>query len=230
MTHNDSARAKKIPRLVLAAAEAITAPTQAIYAFPPNRATLGGTAYLIVGESNTLVDCPAWDDTNHQFLQAQGGIHQLFLTHRGAIAKAKEIQQAFNCEVIMQEQEVYLLPGMTITTFAQERTLSADLRAIWTPGHSPGSACLHYANFGGVLFSGRHLLLNPNGTLSPIQTAKTFHWRRQQRSLQQLVDQFSAETLQIVCPGANTGFLRGRLYVETAYAALTQAAIANLAP
>jgi glyoxylase-like metal-dependent hydrolase (beta-lactamase superfamily II) len=215
-----------MPRLVVASDQTTVATkAQAIYAFPPNRATLGGTAYFILGETNTLVDCPAWNDTHHQFLQAQGGVHQLFLTHRGAIAKVKEIQQAFNCAVVMQEQEAYLLPGITITSFQQELSLSSGDRAIWTPGHSPGSACLYSPNFGGVLFSGRHLLPTPNGTIAPIQTAKTFHWRRQQRSLQQLIERFNADTLQIICPGANIGFLRGKLFVESAYEKLTQAAI-----
>src|SRR5690625_7938194 len=32
-----------------------------------------------------------------------------------------------------------------------------DLRAVWTPGHSPGHLCLHLAD-GDVLFTGDHVL------------------------------------------------------------------------
>jgi hypothetical protein len=74
-----------------------------------------------------------------------------------------------------------------------------------------------------VLFSGRHLLPNPQGKLMPIQTAKTFHWLRQLRSVQRLLDEFSRDTLQYVCPGANTGFLRGNYLVDNAYQQLAVA-------
>ena len=55
----------KAPRLVL----------PSIYAFGPNRETLGGTAYLIVENTgNILVDCPLWEEKNQDFLQSQGGV------------------------------------------------------------------------------------------------------------------------------------------------------------
>ncbi|PSB28959.1 MBL fold metallo-hydrolase [Stenomitos frigidus] len=189
----------------------------AIFAFPPNRETLGGTAYLIVEAVNILVDCPAWNDVTQNFLQAQGGVHTLFLTHRGGIGQARQIQQALGCQIVMQEQEVYLLPGLTVTPFGQTLTLTPKSYALWTPGHSPGSSCLHHSDYGGVLFSGRHLLPSPQGNLSPLKTPKTFHWRRQLNSVQMLLDQFTPETLQSICPGANIGFLRGRSLVENAY-------------
>ncbi len=224
MTHQPEALSptpKKLPRLVLSQDSLGQAP--AIYAFPPNRATLGGTAYLIVGEVNILVDCPAWDKTNQEFIQTQGGIEFLFITHRGAIAQAKELQQSFGCQIVVQEQEAYLLPGLQLSPFQRDVDLSNDIQAIWTPGYSPGSACLYYKPLQGVLFSGRHLLPRPDGQLALIRQAKTFHWPRQQRSLQQLVQRFSPSTLEIICPGANTGFLRGRSCIESAYAQLVAA-------
>ena len=51
----------------------------------------------------------------------------------------------------------------------------------------------------------------------PLRTAKTFHWRRQLRSVAQLRDRFSPETLSLICPGASTGFLRGQRGIEAAY-------------
>ncbi len=93
---------------------------------------------------------------------------------------------------------------------------------MWTSGHSPGSACLYYSPFGGVLFSGRHLLPAPDGKLKPLKTAKTFHWRRQTQNVQSLLTKFSPETLSWICPGANIGFLRGKLAVDQAYQRLSQ--------
>lgn len=79
---------------------------ETIFAFPPNRDTLGGTAYLIVGNSaNLLIDCPALNETNEQFIRQKGGVSLLFLTHRGGIGRAQEIQKTFGCTIVVQEQE-----------------------------------------------------------------------------------------------------------------------------
>lgn len=191
---------------------------ESIFAFPPNRDTLGGTSYFIVrNECNILIDCPALDQTNQDFLGAHGGIRWLFLTNRGAIGKTSEIQQTFGCEVLIQEQEAYLLPGLTVTTFSQEFTLNAATQVIWTPGHSPGSSCLYYSELEGILFSGRHLVPNQQGQPVPLRTAKTFHWPRQIQSFRFLLERFTPETLRYICPGANTGFLRGKRAIDQAY-------------
>lgn len=196
---------------------------ESIFAFPPNRDTLGATAYFIVkNEANILLDCPAWDEENQQFLREQGGIQWLFLSHRGGIGKAKEIQQTFGCEVLIQEQEAYLLPGLKVTTFQKEFTLTPSSQVIWTPGHSPGSSCLYDSDFGGVLFTGRHLLPDRHGDPVPLRTSKTFHWPRQIQSVRLLVERFTNETLNYICPGANTGFLRGQRAIAQAYQKLAQ--------
>ncbi|HEY9847906.1 MAG TPA: MBL fold metallo-hydrolase [Leptolyngbyaceae cyanobacterium] len=194
-----------------------------IFAFPPNRDTLGATAYLIVeNQTNILVDCPAWDEENQEFLKERGGISCLFITHRGGIGKVKEIQQYFGCAVLIQEQEAYLLPKIDVTSFGKEYELTPQIQAIWTPGHSPGSSCLYYSREGGVLFSGRHLIPDRQGLPVPLRTSKTFHWWRQINSVKLLRERFSPETLNLICPGANTGFLRGKKAIEQAYKALAQ--------
>ncbi|MDJ0560403.1 MAG: MBL fold metallo-hydrolase, partial [Microcystis sp. M53599_WE4] len=95
--------------------------------------------------------------------------------------------------------------------------LSPTCSCFWTPGHSPGSSCLYWQRHGGVLFTGRHLLPDTKGQPRPLQTAKTFHWPRQLRSQKIILDRFSPETLSYLCPGANTGFLRGRGIIDRAY-------------
>lgn len=213
-------RPTKPPRLVLQ--DEMGDRPSAIYAFPPNRDTLGGTAYLLMESANILIDCPAWDDPTHAFLEAQGGVQWLFLTHRDSIGRAKEVQKALSCAIVIQEQEAYLLPDSSITAFQHDFTVTSQTRALWTAGHTPGSACLYHAGFGGVLFTGRHLLPTPQGQLAPIKTAKTFHWPRQQRNVQKLVEIFTPDTLQWICPGANLGFLRGKLAVAEGYQQLQQ--------
>lgn len=192
-----------------------------VYGFPPNRETLGGTAYLIVeNDDNTLIDPPFWTDTTQDWLKGQGGVKRLILTHRGAIARIADIQRAFNCEVIIHAQEAYLLPQVAVTTFDHHLSVTKTLEILWTPGHSPGSACVYWHSQGGVLFTGRHLLPTANGELAPIKTATTFHWPRQLGSVEVLKDFCRHKPLSYLCPGANIGFLRGTLAIANAQAVL----------
>ncbi|MBD2092185.1 MBL fold metallo-hydrolase [Microcoleus sp. FACHB-1515] len=204
-----------------------------IFAFAPNRDTLGGTAYLIVENSadaakdastakNLLIDAPAWNDETQEFLQQQGGVQRLFLTHRGGHGKAIEIQKTFGCEIVVQEQEAYLLPNLEVTTFEREMQLSSSARALWTPGHSPGSACLHWSAQGGILFTGRHLLPTAQADPAPLRSAKTFHWPRQIQSTRRILEAFSPESLAFICPGASSGYLRGKGAIDRAYDRLAQ--------
>jgi glyoxylase-like metal-dependent hydrolase (beta-lactamase superfamily II) len=222
------------PHVVLAADQPSP---HTIFAFAPNRDTLGGTAYLIVekplanwgnlenqdnreNQGNILIDCPIWNDANQEFLQQQG-VRWLFLTHRGAIGQVRAIQAALDCDIVIQAQEAYLLPGLKVTSFAQEFIFTPNSHAFWTAGHSPGSACLYHRP-SGILFSGRHLLPDRHGRPVPLRTAKTFHWPRQQRNVQRLLDQFTPETLKFICPGASIGMLRGEFAIAQAYEQLQQ--------
>ena len=203
----------KVARLVL----------PGIFAFAPNRDTLGATSYLIVDKSgNILFDCPSWNEANQEFIQSQGRIKSLVISHRGGIGKnVLQMQQALECSVIMQEQEAYLLPEVEVTSFADSLTLDSDLELIWTPGHSPGSSCLYSKQQGGILFTGRHLLPKSPTEIVPLRTPKTFHWGRQLKSIGALRDRFDSTTLKYILPGANTGYLRGKGYLGDAYEQLS---------
>jgi glyoxylase-like metal-dependent hydrolase (beta-lactamase superfamily II) len=216
-------RPAKAPRLVLTEETCAQDRLVPIFAFPPNRDTLGGTSYLIVEkDGNVLIDCPAWDEQSRSFLDAQGGVKQLVITHRGGIGKVRDIQSAFHCDVIIQEQEAYLLPNLKVTPFQENLIISPHLEVIWTSGHSPGTACVYLNACGGVLFSGRHLVVDSQGNPVPLRTAKTFHWLRQIRNVQKLLDRFDRDTLNWICPGGNIGLLRGKSAIEHAYEKLAQ--------
>lgn len=199
-----------------------------LYAFAPNRDTLGGTAYFIVDNDsegspqNLLIDTPPWDETTQQFLAEQGGARWLMITHRTAMGKAASLQKHLGCEVVIQEQEAYLLPDTPTTTFQQNFRFTPHMEALWTPGYSPGSACVYDKRYGGVLFTGRHLLPNRQGQPEPLRFSKTFHWPRHLRQVEALKTRFSPETLAHLCPAANTGFLRGQRTIDNAYAQLQQ--------
>ncbi|NEZ62239.1 MBL fold metallo-hydrolase [Leptolyngbyaceae cyanobacterium CCMR0082] len=220
-TTSETARSNtKLPRSVFGA-------DTNVYAFPPNRETLGGTAYLItyaptpdsnsVARSNILVDCPALTDTNLNFIAEQGGLQWLVITHRGGSSHVRDWQSQFGCDVVLQEQEAYLLPQIETRTFHHALTLTPRHKLLWTPGHSPGSVCLYNADQGGILFSGRHVLPTRQGGATPLRVSKTFHWPRQLKHVQRLLDKFTPQTLSYICPGANIGFLRGKQFIDDAY-------------
>jgi hypothetical protein len=206
LTNVSSNRVSKAPRQIL----------NDLFAFSPNRETLGGTAYFIKQNSgNILVDCPIWDQTTQDFITDQGGIRYLFFTHRGGIGqKVKEMQQIFKFEAVIQEQEAYLLPEIEVKTFRDKIILTEICQGIWTAGFSPGSACLYCDLEGGILFSGRHLLPDPTGEIKPIRTDKTFHWQRQLRNVEKINNLFNCTNLKYICPGGNTGFLKGKIPVH----------------
>ncbi|MBE7381425.1 MAG: MBL fold metallo-hydrolase [Leptolyngbya sp. SIO1E4] len=188
---------------------------------------MGGTAYFIVekdsdgSSANLLIDTPACTPDTVKFLEQHGGVNQWVITHRGAIGDVKTLQEALQCEVVVQEQEAYLLPDTpNVVQYPVSYPLSPSSEAIWTPGHSPGSACVYYKGHGGVLFTGRHLLPDRSGHIVPLRFSKTFHWPRQLQSVEKLQARFSSETLSYICPAANTGFLRGRHMMVDAYAQL----------
>lgn len=194
-----------------------------LFAFPPNRSTLGGTAYFLkTPQGNVLIDCPAWTAETQQFLTVHGGVNWIVLTHRSGKGEIRPIQEVFGCSIFVQEQEAYLLPGLSLTPFRDDYRFGNGLTLLWTPGHSPGSSCLYTPAHGGVLFTGRHLLPTKEGNPAPLRVAKTFHWPRQIRHARRLLECFTPDTLHYICPGANTGFLRGKHVIDHAYEKLAQ--------
>ena len=202
-------RKSKYPRLIL----------ENIFSFAPNSDTLGGTAYLLIHpQGNILVDCPTWDEATFEFCQQQGGVKYLFLTNRDGISKkVRQIHQDLNCELIIQEQEGYLLPNLDPITFVKEHQIYDDCQLIWTCGYTPASSCLYLSQHQGLLFSGRHILPISPTEITALKLKKTFHWLRQLKSVQLLIDRFNEDNLTYILPGANTGYLRGQGYVDRAY-------------
>lgn len=202
----------KSPKLIL----------ENIFAFSPNRDTLGGTSYLLIHpQGNILIDCPLWHEFNQEFFLEKGGVKYLFLTNRDGISKhIGEIKKNLNCDLIIQEQEAYLLPNQNPIIFVQNYQIYDDCQLIWTSGYSPGSSCLYYGGDGGVLFSGRHLLPTGNNQVTALKLKKTFHHPRQLSNLKLLCDRFCEDNLNYICPGANTGYLRGKGFIDNAYLAM----------
>ena len=194
---------------------------EGLWAFSPNRDSLGGSSYLLrTGAGNLLIDSPALAPENLEWLDSNGGVSTLVITHRTAIARAQQLQERYGCRIVIQEQEAYLLPEAEVTPFEQSAELAPGVEVFWTSGHTPGSSCVHWSSEGGVLFPGRHLLPTRSGGLTPLRSAKTFHWPRQLRACRSLLERFSPETLHWLCPGASIGYLKGEKAIAKAYALL----------
>ncbi len=194
-----------------------------VVAFPPNKDILGGTSYLLLHpKGNILIDCPFWADFYRDFCLSRG-VRYLFLTSRNGISKhIGNWKKALNCELVIQEQEAYLLPNLAPITFVEEYVFYEDCFAFWTPGYSPGSSCLYYEKNGGLLFSGRHLLPVGEGKIAPLRLPKTFHWPIQLRSVRKLAARLQNLPLSYILPGANTGYLRGKGYIDHGYEQILQ--------
>jgi hypothetical protein len=137
------------------------------------------------------------------------------ITHRGAIGQARSIQESTGCKILIQEQEAYLLPGLDVTSFPDD-LLTPFGTAIWTPGHSPGSACFYYHLNGGVLFSGVIYCQTLKEKSCRCGQQKLFIGLVKSKVSKISLSVFSPTTLQFICPGANIGFC-GQGFVDEAY-------------
>ncbi len=188
-----------------------------IYRFKPNRATGGGSSYLILHEQgNILIDSPAFTPEHLTAIQNLGGLSYWVFTHRGAIGEVETWLKHLQPQLVIQEQEAYLVNAPVALAFAEDQELVPGVSLIWTPGHSPGSSCVLYED---TLFTGRHLLPDSQGLPRPLRLAKTFHWSRQLRSVAKLLKNY---TFSRICPGAAIGLLRGTPAIEDAQTKLRQ--------
>lgn len=191
-----------------------------LWLFAPSRDSQGGSSWLLDGaawglDGDLLIDCPAWTEANSAALAARGRRGTIVLTSREGHGRCRRFQEALGWEVVVQEQEAYLLPGVQrLRTFANQLELGPAARLLWTPGPTPGSCVLHLRSAGeDGLFCGRLLLPQAPGRLAPLRTARTFHWPRQLRSLAALRQWLPAGSPDWIACGGGLGALRGEKLV-----------------
>ncbi|MCP9809695.1 MBL fold metallo-hydrolase [Cyanobium sp. HWJ4-Hawea] len=203
-----------------------------LWLFAPSRDSQGGSSWLLeagqIGCSgDLLVDCPGYTEANLAFLRqrsSEQGPGRLVLTSREGHGRCRRLQEALGLQVVVQEQEAYLLPGIeSCLTFAEKYSLGPGLELLWTPGPTPGASVLH-CQVGEVdgLFCGRLLLPVAPGQLQPLRTARTFHWPRQLASLWRLTSWLPSNSPQWIACGGALGALRGEKLVLNGAEALAQ--------
>ena len=184
-----------------------------LWLFPPNRDCRGGSSWWLDADPEpVLIDCPPLTDATLDALRAmaRGRCARILLTSREGHGRLRRLQGHLPWPVLVQEQEAYLLPGVQqLETFSEETSTVSGLRLLWTPGPTPGHAVVHAPGPVNVLFCGRLLVPVAKDQLAPIQHRRTFHWPRQQRSLQRLRLWLPSEARPALASGAALGALNG---------------------
>ncbi len=118
--------------------------------------SFGNSGYFIKHDGgNVLVDAPELQDSDFNFIQENGGVSHIFITHIRAFGDACNLKTKFNARLVMHEEDGNLVKGCKPDiTFTDEYKLFADAALIPTPGYSKGSSCLLLARDGGILFCG----------------------------------------------------------------------------
>lgn len=161
--------------------------------------SFGAASYFIKRRSgNVLVDSPRFARRLVNSIENLGGIDLMFLTHRDDIAEHQKFADHFGCKRVIHSDDAaggldraeWLIDGQVPVTLGDELTVYP------VPGHTKGSACLHYQDK--FLFTGDHLAWNVTAReLRAFRTACWYNWRAQTESMTRL----RGLTFEWVLPG-----------------------------
>lgn len=145
----------------------------------------GASSWLITRpEGNVLVDSPRAAAPLLDGIEKLGGVKTLFLTHQDDVADHAKLRERFGCERVIHEADDHIGAERALTGGDPIR-LADDLVVIPVPGHSRGSAVLHWKN---VLFTGDHMWGDEHGRLSASRRVAWYSWREQTASMEKLLD------------------------------------------
>ena len=161
-----------------------------LWVFPPNRLCYGNRAWWIgCSPQPVLIDCPPITQETISLLKTLSVDREalVVLTSREAHGRVLDLHNELGWPVLVQEQEEYLLPGISkLSSFSEEHVTKSGLHLLWTPGPTPGSCVLYAPAPLNVLFCGRLLIPLKLNYLVGVRTKRTFHWTRQKKSLKKL--------------------------------------------
>ncbi|HKP72731.1 MAG TPA: MBL fold metallo-hydrolase, partial [Pyrinomonadaceae bacterium] len=175
-----------------------------------SESSFGAWSYLVVRPpeegGNVLVDSPRYASQLVKRIEAMGGVHQMFLTHRDDIADHAKFAKRFGCTRVMHAADGARALGMErVIEGEDEVELDETLRVIPVPGHTRGHAVLLYRNK--YLFTGDHLAWSPSReTLTAFRSVAWYSWKEQTRSMEKLLP----HRFEWVLPG------HGRIHADTA--------------
>ncbi len=189
-----------------------------IWLFPSKNSFEGGTAWwLDCGSEPVLIDCPeiTTEFTDQVQSLSKGRKPKILLTSKYSHSNALKLSQVLGWNVLVQEQEAYLLPGLKgLESFKEEFCTTSGLKLLWTPGPTPGSCVVYAPAPWNVLFCGRLLIPVSSSQLAPLRTSKTFHWSIQLRSLSKLEKWIPVDALPLLASGASLSLLDGEKLLQ----------------
>jgi len=157
-----------------------------------SESSFGAWSYLIQrdesGGGNILIDSPRFATQLVKRLREQGGVRQMFLTHRDDVADHQRFANLFHCDRIMHAADGARRLGVERVIEGNVSVrLDDELEIIATPGHTRGHMVLLYKNK--FLFTGDHLAWSPNReTLTAFRSVNWYSWPEQIRSMEKLLE------------------------------------------
>ncbi|MCA9801384.1 MAG: MBL fold metallo-hydrolase [Cyanobacteria bacterium HKST-UBA02] len=114
----------------------------------------GGFSYLVIHpDGNWMTDAPKFNSRVVDFLERNGGLKYIFLTHRDDAAEQAKYAEHFGARRIVHELELEVCPRAEVVIQGlEERQLEDDFTVIPQPGHTEGHMMLLYDRK--FLFSG----------------------------------------------------------------------------
>jgi glyoxylase-like metal-dependent hydrolase (beta-lactamase superfamily II)/ferredoxin len=149
----------------------------------------GGSSYFIRrDDGNWLVDSPKFLPQLVRRFEEQGGIAQIFLTHRDDVADADRYAEHFGSTRHIHRLEHSSQPGAERVFEGFEPVeLATGLLAIPTPGHTAGHCCLLLDDQ--YLFTGDHLWWDRDAQRLGASQSYCWHsWTEQTESMRRLAD------------------------------------------
>jgi glyoxylase-like metal-dependent hydrolase (beta-lactamase superfamily II)/ferredoxin len=126
-------------------------------------------------DGNWLVDSPRYIKQLVEFIEKNGGLAYIFLSHEDDVADAGKYAQHFGAKRIIHREDLDAVPDAEwILDGTEAIQLASGFTAIPVPGHTPGSAALLYKDR--FLFTGDHLWWEPDGRI--LESPRQLVWSR----------------------------------------------------
>jgi len=115
-------------------------------------------------DGNFLIGCP--EELPKELstkIDEIGGIDFIFISHRDDVGIACKFRERFNAKIIIHQSEEKFVEGCEVDiSFEKDQSITNSVEVIHTPGHTPGSSCLLFKDYG-LLFTGDQICVNKNG-------------------------------------------------------------------
>lgn len=149
--------------------------------------SFGAAAWFIQRQDgNVMIDSPRFAAPLVKRIEQMGGIQWLFLTHRDDVADHEKWAAHFGCTRVMHAADARGLELEVQVKGREAYELAPGLVIHPVPGHTRGSAVLHYRDK--FLFTGDHLAYSTTrGHLYAFRSACWYSWDEQIKSMQSLL-------------------------------------------